>query len=325
MTRILTTVPLDLPPFRANPPDRWPECLDVLDRRQLSGPALLRRLLASRRGYDALLLNGSGRFDQLAAALITRDPGHVPIVVSDCTWDTGTSLLDRLGCRVGIRLLDDATTTFCVLSSAEKARFPRTWHVDPARVAFTPFCHTLTEAQLDAPTSEDLGVFAGGDSMRDYATLVEAARHVPVSFRIAARSLSGDAAHPPVNLQCGPVSADQFVDLMRRARIVVVPMRRDICRSAGQQTYLNAMALGKLVIVSDSPGVRDYIDDGVTGLVVPAGDAKALTSVLRWACDPREAEAVAAIRRRGRATARERFSPLAHITALIEVAGQARH
>lgn len=317
--RVLTTVPLDLPPLRAEPPDRWPANLDVLDRRRLSGPALLRRLLASRRGYNALLLNGSGRFDQLAAAVVTRDPRHVPIVVSDCTWDTGSSLLDRFACRAGIRLLDDPKTTFCVLSSAEAEQFPATWDVAPSQVAFTPFCHTLTRAQLEMPTREDLGVFAGGDSMRDYGPLVEAARRLSVPFRIAARSLPADAGSPPPNLEHGTVPPDVFFDLMRRARVVAVPMRRDLCRSAGQQTYLNAMALGKLVIVTDGPGVRDYIDDGLNGLIVPAADAAALTAALTWALDPRHAEAVRAITERGRETARQRFSPLAHLDNLLRV------
>ena len=32
--------------------------------------------------------------------------------------------------------------------------------------------------------------------------------------------------------------------------------------NVGQQTYLNAMALGKLVIVTKAPGVGDYIENG---------------------------------------------------------------
>jgi glycosyltransferase involved in cell wall biosynthesis len=319
MTRTLTTVPLDLPPLRAEPPDHWPENLDVLDRRLLTRSALLRRLLASRSRYDALLLNGSGRFDQFAAALVTRDPGHVPIVVDDCTWDVGSSVLDRLACRIGVRLLDDPGTTFCVLSSAETELFPHTWHVDPGRVAFTPFCHTLTSVQLDAPTSEDVDIFAGGDSMRDYRPLLEAARHIPRQFRLAVRSTPDDARPLPSNVHAGPVSPDEFFELTRRARIVVVPLRHDICRSAGQQTYLNAMALGKLVIVTDSPGVRDYVDDRVTGLIVRPGDASGLAAALAWALDPGNAEAINAIAARAREAARVRFSPLAHIEALLRV------
>src|SRR4030065_105763 len=43
-------------------------------------------------------------------------------------------------------------------------------------------------------------------------------------------------------------------------------------RAARQQTCLNAMARGRAVVVCDERGAPDYIPDGVTGLVVPAGD-----------------------------------------------------
>jgi hypothetical protein len=316
-------VPLDLPPLRADPPACWPPNLDVLDRRRMTRPALLRRLLGSRRGYGALLLNGSGDFDQIAAVIVTRDPRHVPIVVSDCTWDVGGWFLDRLACRIGIRLLDDPTTTFCVLSSAEATLFPQTWRIDRRHVVYTPFCHTLSTAQLNAPVSEEIGVFAGGDSMRDYAPLLEAARRLSTTVRIAALSSLGRSAPLPANVRAGAVSADAFFDLMRRSRIVVVPMRRGICRSAGQQTYLNAMALGKLVIVTDSPGARDYVEHGVTGLVVPVGDADALAAAIAWGLDPRNADGIRDMTQRGREVARVRFSPAAHLQSLLRVVERA--
>jgi glycosyltransferase involved in cell wall biosynthesis len=235
----------------------------------------------------------------------------------------GGWFLDRLACRAGIRLLDDPTTTFCVLSTAETTLFPQTWRIDPRQVVYTPFCHTLSAAQLNAPLSEEIGVFAGGDSMRDYAPLLEAARGLRTPVRIAAVSALKGSTALPSNVGAGAVSAGEFFDLLRRSRIVVVPMRRGICRSAGQQTYLNAMALGKLVIVTDSPGARDYVEHGVTGLIVPPGDADALAAAIAWGLDPRHADEIRAIGRRARDVARVRFSPAAHLQCLFRVVEQA--
>lgn len=71
-------------------------------------------------------------------------------------------------------------------------------------------------------------------------------------------------------------------------------------RSAGQASYLNAIALGKPVVVTDAPGVRDYVDHRRTGLIVPPGDPIALREAVNWTLAPETlAEALA----RGRACA----------------------
>lgn len=41
------------------------------------------------------------------------------------------------------------------------------------------------------------------------------------------------------------------------------------------------MALGKVVIATDANGSRDYVTDGETAVVVPAGDVAALSRSLR--------------------------------------------
>jgi len=45
---------------------------------------------------------------------------------------------------------------------------------------------------------------------------------------------------------------------------------------------LNAMAVGKPVIVTDPAGASSYIEHGVTGLLVPPGDTKRLAEALRY-------------------------------------------
>ncbi|MBI3823986.1 MAG: glycosyltransferase family 4 protein [Planctomycetes bacterium] len=60
--------------------------------------------------------------------------------------------------------------------------------------------------------------------------------------------------------------------LLRGAGIVWVPS----VGNCGQQVALEAMALGKAVVASDVPCLRDVIRDGVTGYLVPAGDVAAI-------------------------------------------------
>ena len=83
------------------------------------------------------------------------------------------------------------------------------------------------------------------------------------------------------NVIAGPVSAARYDELLRGSDVVVVPMEAREDRSSGQGTMLAAMALGKPLVVNDAPGVRDYVTDGETGVVVPRSDPAALAAVLQ--------------------------------------------
>ncbi len=319
--RLVTTVPADFPALQGL--DWSASGVHVLDRSRFSRAGLLIRLRREAPTHEAVLLNGSGRLDQFAAILLGPLRGVGPIIISDCTWQRGSWWLDRLAGRVGIRAIDAARPTYCVLSTDEVELFPRTWGVDPSRVVFTPFCYTLTEDALAARTSTTGGVFSGGDSMRDFRPLLAAARKLPVEVTLAVQQLPAESGALPPNVSARAVPHATFIELMRHARVVVVPLRAGIERSAGQQTYLNAMALGKLVITTDSPGARDYIEHGSTGLIVPAGDEDSLASALSWALDSSHEADVARIAARARAVARSRFRPVDHFRCVLEVVDRA--
>ncbi len=190
---------------------------------------------------------------------------------------------------------------------------------------FTPFCFTLREPELDLPVRDDGGVFVGGglrrgrrrDPLRDYRAMIEAAPRVEAPITIASNELDG--VRMPSNVRAGPVSRERFSERLREAGVVVVPIRAGIDRSAGQQTYLNAMALGKPVIVTDTPGARDYIQDRETGLIVPPEDAGALAGAIRWVLDPANRSKMERLRVRARKDARARFSRRNYFAHLLRV------
>ena len=55
----------------------------------------------------------------------------------------------------------------------------------------------------------------------------------------------------------------------------------DVDFQAGITTILEGMAMARPVIVTRTPGQTDTVEDGVTGLYVPIGDALALRDALR--------------------------------------------
>jgi len=305
--------------------EAWVARCAMLDRNALSRRSLASALVRGARDHRALILDGSvgpgDLYIDLLAAIAVRRRRHgsgVPIVLGECQWKLESARTDRLATGLGLRALDGPRVAYCVLSEWERERFAETWRVDPDRVFVTPYCHTLSDADLAAPTSTRGGVFAGGNSLRDYGPLVAAAGQLDEEVVLATKLLEGEAL--PANVTAGPVPEERYFQLFRDARVVVVPLAAREDRTAGQQTYLNAMALGKPVIVTDSPGVREYVEDGRTGIVIPPNDAAALVQALRWVLDPSNADAVDRMRTAAAHAARTTFSPERYAQALLAVA-----
>jgi hypothetical protein len=295
-------------------PPPWAGNVDELDRSQFSLKRLTWEIWKRSRRYETVVLDGSERVDQLVAALMRRRRRPPRIHISECTWGLGSTRAGRLARAAGIRAVDGPSVTYCVLSREEREVFSRTWKVDQRRVEFTPFCHTLTDEDLREATAEDGAVFAGGDSLRDYDTLVEAARRLSVRVEIACDLDEPDKL--PSNVSAGRVPHSRFMEMMRHAAVVVVPLEPAI-RSAGQQTYLNAMALGKAVVVTDTVGVRDYIEHERTGLIVPPRDPSALAAAIEWVLEPAHSREVSELKARAREESRERFSPASYVASIL--------
>ena len=299
--------------------DQWAssvECL-TLDR---PGSVLrgVRVVRAARRGHP-LVLDGSGRADQVAAAVAARVAPRTPILLTDCTWETGSGAVDRLLSRSGVRLLDRPNVVFSVGSKAESVVFPHTWGLPRKRVTWASWYHGVPEGDELSDVRNDGPVFAGGRSVRDYRVFLEAIAQVEVPCVVSAPSsaLPEDVPVPPW-VEVGELDPVAYDRALRAARVVVVPLQHREDRAAGQSTYLTAMAMGKLVIVVDSLAVREHVIDGVTGLVADA-DPAALAKDLRWALDPANAAEVDAMRAAARVHATTHFSPEAHVSRLLEI------
>ena len=301
----------------------WEAGCEAIDPQSVSRPSLIRRLMREAPHHRGLIVDGSGGpsdlYTELLAAIAVRrrTRGRVPIVLVECQWKLGSAWSDRLVKQLGVRALDGPAVAYCVLTEWERDRFVHTWGVDREHVFVTPYCHTLSDAELAAPTSGDGGIFAGGNSLRDYGPLVAAAGQLDERTFLATKLLDGAL---PANVTAEPVPEARYFELLRNARVVVVPLADRDDRTAGQQTYLNAMALRKPTIVTDSPGVREYVEDGRTGIVVPPGDSEALATALRWALDPANAVAVEEMIAAAAETARKRFAPERYAQSILDVA-----
>jgi hypothetical protein len=290
----------------------------VLDRREMSRAAHMARLLRAAPRFDATILNGAARYhdlyhDLIAAVVLGQRRRPPQIVMAETAWDLGSAPLSaRFGSggfgferfvRLGVRSLDGEHVTYCVFSEEERDLFTRTFAIPRERVACLRFAHSLW-SRVDGPIGDGGYVFAGGDSLRDFQTLAEAVDGLDIPVRIGTNNPLGQL---PPNVTGGPVTPDEYNDLLADARVVVVPMRAAARRGAGLITYLNAMALGKAVIVSDTPAAREYVEQEVTGLLVPAEDVAALRGAIQWAFDPANSAETGEMGRRARESVRHPF------------------
>lgn len=166
-----------------------------------------------------------------------------------------------------------------VWAPAVADRYHASLGVPRARMVPLHFHHTLAGHDVPAAADGDY-LFSGGDSMRDYPTLLEAVRGLSISVRIATRWRPPAGLPIPPNVHLGPTSPREFRALLAGARLVVFPLRTDNLRTSGQQSYLNAMALRKPVIVTDRRDAPFYIDDGRNGRLVSSGDAASLRAAV---------------------------------------------
>lgn len=284
----------------------------------------LARILAAARKRPLLVLDGSNVVDQVAAGVLARRRNGPTIILTDCTWKRGTSLVDRLTTAAGVASLRGKNVVLCVSSTEEVAIFSRNWRVDPSRIRVLRWYHGLTDEQLAHAPSHDGPVFTGGRSLRDYRALLSCAPSLSRPVVIAAPEPALPRGVPiPRNVRVTTLSHEEFLAAMRDACVVVVPLDSVPDRSAGQTTYLNAMAMGKLTIVTDTVGVREHVEGGITGLVVAPEDPDALERAIDWALNPVNAAAVNAIRLHARNRARTDFGPVSHFSALLKIVDEA--
>ena len=133
-------------------------------------------------------------------------------------------------------------------------------------------------------------VVSAGREQRDYDTLVRACAELDVAVHIADGSVHSPHANHrqpnrwPSNVQAGFASYVQLRDLYARAAVVAIPLLENDFQ-AGVTTILEAMAMGKPIVVSATSGQGDVIEDGVTGITVPPGDPSGFREAIRFLLD----------------------------------------
>ncbi|WP_169914651.1 glycosyltransferase family 4 protein [Rhodococcoides yunnanense] len=160
-----------------------------------------------------------------------------------------------------------------------------------------------------------LGV--GNDKHRDHATFCAAVNRLAPSLgahvELATRLDVGDPGRVDV---IPHLSHADLRDRYRAARVVALALHPNV-HVSGVTALLEAMACARPVVITDNPGIREYIEDGVTGFLVPAGDVDAMTAAIeKLLRDPAMGDEMGL---RARKTVEARFTTEIQASALAEL------
>ena len=244
-------------------------------------PARALGTMLRRRHYD-LVVSGN---DGAAVALVALRPlfrFRVPIAI----WDLSPAIHWRVRVAAQNRTIPRLNGVIAV-NDIQLPYIAARWGT---RVPVTTVHHWVdTGFYRPEPMPAAGPILAiGDDGGRDYPTFLRALQGIdaPVAIRTGV-ALTLTDAHAAVAILQDRLSPIAFRALYAASRFVVVPLRADTRNASGVSALLEAAAMGKAVVVSDSDGIRGFVRHEETGLIVPANDPAALRAAIdRLRADP---------------------------------------
>lgn len=119
-----------------------------------------------------------------------------------------------------------------------------------------------------------------GYNKRDWDTLIKAYEKLDTEVEL---HLLGDDSwkndNPKIKV-IPPVSVVEMKQMIEECLFGILPLKW-FNYSFGQMTLMQQMALGKAVIVSEVPSLKDYVRDGIDALVYPPEDVDALAERMK--------------------------------------------
>ena len=237
-------------------------------------------LLGQAKKRTCILVNGGPRFGILTCVLNSFLPIRKRTILlfdafmpDNRSWGKQFSKpLSRLRKWVARRMILGASVT-AVWSRRQIDVQAKFLNVPTNKFVFIPYKANHSKFP---PITLQCGsyVFSGGNSRRDYRTLFEAVRGtgIPVIVSATDPNVYGHL-NIPENVILIAAREPAFSRLMAASRFVVMPLLPNLVRGAGEGSVCDAMWHGRPVICADDISAFEYIEEGVTGFVVPPGDA----------------------------------------------------
>ena len=177
----------------------------------------------------------------------------------------------------GFRILDSRRIQYVLFSNFEKALYERSLFLSENRMFYVPYGDL---SQQKVPPDAEVHVvkeieegpffFSGGYSNRDYHSLIEIFRTLPYRLVIVCSSLNTevDESVAPSNIKIlRDVPSETFDAYVRASKACIIPIAHNT-GAAGQSCLLRYMKNKKIIIATDTGIIREYVTDGVSGILV---------------------------------------------------------
>lgn len=281
-------------------PDLWPYGLDQLQHFSTAQvtPLQVRDLRA--RDIPRIIRNSPARgyrdLSRIAATWEEDSALRLPLVepvnrrASGVIW-----LTDRIVTRSHAPkdlLLKTVLKGFDLLWVLSKAQIPilEKWlGARRPKIAFLPFGIDYNFFSYSPYPERPRILSIGSDRDRDHETLLKAMTLVHEArpqVEIVVQSNS-ERATPSAIRRIDKVGHAALRDLYASASITVVATRPNV-HVSGMTVALESLAVGRPVVITDTPGMADYVREGVDGHRVPPGDFSALAERTIQLIDQRE-------------------------------------
>lgn len=195
---------------------------------------------------------------------------------------------------------------------------------DAFEVPSADWIHRTRERLGVAPEVLVVGIVANLRAVKDHATLIRAFADLGEAWGNVILLLigSGEEEHAlrALAAQYGVGNRVSFAGTLPNSPNLHHLFDLSVLTSRSEgfpNSLVEAMAAGKAVVATDVGGVADAVEDGTTGLLVPAGDQRQLSTAIRQLLgDPARRASMGA---RGRERAREHFSASSVIPLLERI------
>ena len=190
------------------------------------------------------------------------------------------------------------------LSEATKHHLHDSFGISQAKLDVLPWCidiqyEKLWDENIAFDISKSHYILSSGRTHRDYETLLNAFQTIDYSLRILgcspienekdARALYSSSSQVPNNISFVDkfIPTPEALDEIKQAYAVAIPLKiydKEPCSAIGLTSLLEAMAMGKAVVITRSEYIGIDVEKERIGLIVEPGDVdgwrKAITFLL---------------------------------------------
>jgi len=225
-------------------------------------------------------------FPQLAAScglqqLIARD--RRPLVSWMFNTEGLNPLLKRSVAKVMLRRVD----RFVVHTTCEIAAYSELLGLSPERFDYVPFQYGGVVEEAAPEGQDEPYVFATGSGYRDYETFFAAVSKLGLRTLVLASDRALEGVTVPSNVTIlEQITRPEIRRLVRHARVNVVPLN-DQAITAGLVTIVETFRHGQGLVITNRPGLEDYIFEGKNSLCPELFDTKSMVEAIdaMWSDD----------------------------------------